>query len=141
MNSLNWNYFDKFEGILNKYMEDSGEGNTKASQIVTAVNKLIYKWYNDGDVYDNTYYLTGWANDLSSFANWLENYTEEGDKILSQIFTTRDADGYEMILKELADTFLNEDTLSKYAKKEKEGTIYECIGSYKFEEYQEEWYE
>ena len=45
--------FDKFEPIIDKYMPDIGEGDSLASQMVTAVNKLIYKWYNDGDVYDN----------------------------------------------------------------------------------------
>lgn len=67
--AVNWNYFDKFEAITVKYMPDYGEGETIASQAVTAVNKLIYKWYNDGDVFDNTKYLEGWWNDLSSYAN------------------------------------------------------------------------
>ena len=45
-------YFDKFEALVDKYMPMRGEGETAASQIVTAVNKLIYKWYNDGDVFE-----------------------------------------------------------------------------------------
>ena len=137
---MNWNYFDKFESIIDKYMEMSGEGNTKASQVVTAVNKLIYKWYNDGDVYDNTCYLTGWANDLSSYANWLAKYTDENvDAILSEVFFARNDEEYEMILKNLADYLLREDLLEEYEKEEKIGSIYECDGNFKFEEYSEEY--
>ena len=66
---VDWNYYDKIEALIDKYMSDRGEGENKASQTVTAINKLVYKWYNDGDVYDNTHYLDGWANDISSYAN------------------------------------------------------------------------
>ena len=69
-----WSSFDIFEDVIEKYMPAKGEGKTMASQIVTAVNKLIYKWFNDGDIYDNNYFLTGWCNDLSSYANWLYEY-------------------------------------------------------------------
>ena len=61
-----WSYFNKFKELNNKYLPDMGEGETKATQVVTAVTKLVYKWYNDGDVYDNTYMMKGWCNDLSS---------------------------------------------------------------------------
>ena len=64
-------YFNKFKQINDSYLPDTGEGDTMATQICTAVNKLIYGWYNDGDVYDNTYMIDGWCNDLSSYANWL----------------------------------------------------------------------
>ena len=135
-----WNYFDKFESIIDKYMEMSGEGNTKASQVVTAVNKLIYKWYNDGDVYDNTCYLTGWANDLSSYANWLAKYTDENvNGILSEVFFAKNDDDYEEILKNLADYLLKEELLEEYSKEEKIGSIYECDGNFRFEEYSEEY--
>ena len=50
MKGVSWGYFNKFDDILNKYMPFTGEGKTMASQLVTAVNKLVYKWYNDGDV-------------------------------------------------------------------------------------------
>lgn len=128
---VNWEYFDKFEEVTDKYMLPRGEGDTVASQIVTAINKLVYKWYNDGDVYDNTWAMEGWCNDLSSYANWLYKYTNA--TMLCEIencFTHAD---YELLLKELADTFLNEDVLSRY-EMEKIGTIYECDGIFKFVE-------
>lgn len=130
MNKVDWSYYNKFEEINKKYLPDRGEGETKASQMVTAINKLIYKWYNDGDVYDNTCYLQGWCNDLSSFANWLAGYIDGAVDILDRIFNV-DEDGYEMILKDLADTYLNEEQILNYTT-EKEGSIYNSIGRYKF---------
>ena len=70
-----WDYFDRYEALISRYMPESDEGDTMASQVVTAVNKLVYKWYNDGDVFDNAHYIEGWANDLSSYANWLVKWS------------------------------------------------------------------
>ena len=37
-------------GILtDKYLPSEGQGENKASQLVTATNKIIYGWYNNGD--------------------------------------------------------------------------------------------
>lgn len=128
---VDWGYFDKFKEVIDKYMLPRGEGDTVASQIVTAINKLVYKWYNDGDVYDNTYWPDGWCNDLSSYANWL--YKNVGATMLGNIGFCETHSDYELILKELADTFLNEDVLAKY-EIEKIGTIYECDGIFQISE-------
>lgn len=138
MNKVDWNYFDKFENIIDKYMESRGEGNTKASQLVTAINKLIYKWYNDGDVFDNTCYLTGWANDLSSYANWIANNIEGAEDILDQVFISRNDEDYEELLKNLADKYLNENILTELNKVEKVDSIYKAEGKYEFNEYNED---
>lgn len=142
--SVDWGYFDKFKTILDQYMPDEGEGENKASQTVTAINKLIYKWYNDGDVFDNTHYLEGWANDLSSYANWLYNNVEGANSILNLIEECKTDDDYERLLKDLADEFLVEDILKEFAQEAKIGSIYECNGPFEFSEYEEEeedWYE
>ena len=130
---MDWDYFNKFEDVVEKYMPSMGEGETIASQIVTAVNKLIYKWYNDGDVFDNTYHLEGWCNDLSSYANWLYKNVLETKNILSDIVKIYSEDEYEKLLANLADLTLNEDFLGKY-KREKIGTIYRCNGVFEFVE-------
>lgn len=122
--------FDKFEPIIDKYMPDIGEGDSLASQMVTAVNRLIYKWYNDGDVFDNNYALSGWLNDLSSFANWLYKYVKETRPILNRIYKIKDETGYEYILLALARLVLTEDFLSKYSDKVKTGSIYRCDGPF-----------
>ena len=135
--AVSWNYYDKFEALTDKYMPVRGEGETKASQIVTAVNKLIYKWYNDGDVYDNSYVLEGWVNDLSDYANWLWEHTE-AHEILDKIFQCYNNSMYEDLLKELADKLLDEKYLEEENKVEKVGTIYKCDGKFKFVEEDEE---
>lgn len=135
--AVDWGYYDKFEELNEKYLPVRGEGETKATQIVTAVNKLIYKWYNDGDVYDNSYVLEGWANDLSDYANWLWEHTEAND-ILDKVFNCYNNSQYEDLLKELADKLLDEEYLEKENKIEKVGTIYDCDGKFQFVEYEED---
>ena len=137
--SVDWSYYDKFEDLINKYMPDEGEGETLASQIVTAVNKLIYKWYNDGDVFDNVNSgLNGWANDLSDYANWLYKYAPgDAPSILKNIYGMGDESDYETLLKELADNLLDENLLSSL-EKAKQGSIYDCDGPFEFSIYDED---
>ena len=132
---VDWSYYDKveIEAINGKYLPASGEGETMATQIVTAVNKLVYKWYNDGDVYDNTGYMTGWANDLSSYANWLRKYTGAAN-VLDRIHECYTDSDYEDLLKALADQLLDDEDLEGWAKLEKIDSIYEAEGPYRFEE-------
>ena len=142
---MDWSYFDKFDGICDKYLPVRGEGNTVAAQIVTAVCKLVYKWYNDGDVFDNTHFLKGWANDLSSYANWLRKYTESARYILDNIDSIKTSEEYEQMLADLADTLLKDEYLESMLKEEKIGSVYNCDGPYEFvqdsydEEYDEEY--
>ena len=142
---VNWDYYNKFDELNDKYLPIRGEGNTIATQIVTIVNKLVYKWYNDGDVFENTHCLDGWANDLSDYANWLYENTKDAWKILNKISDCKDGSDYEDLLKELADTFLNKEFLEEQNKLEKVGTIYKCDGKFKFlESYdddEDDWYD
>lgn len=142
--SVDWSYFDKFKEINEKYLPDRGEGESYASQVVTAVNKLVYKWYNDGDVYDNTHSLNGWWNDLSSYANWLCTYSDGPvQEILYQIFDISTEGEYEDLLKELADMLLDSKNLEIASKVDAMGSIYKCDGPFRFEEQydedEEEW--
>ena len=137
MSGVDWNYFDKFDVLDRKYLPSWGEGENMATQIITAVCKLIYKWYNDGDVYDNTHYMVGWANDLSSYANWLDKYTG-ATYILDRIEDCKTDDGYEHILKDLADAMYDVEFLAMMEKKQKVGTIYDCDGKFKFVERDDE---
>ena len=132
--SVEWSYFDKFEDIVNKWVPVSGEGHNAGSQAATAVLKLIYKWYNDGDVYDNQHGLTGWWNDISSYANWLDEYVDGCSSILSRIFEIGvDEDAYSEILKDLADLVLNDNFLESLANEYDNDTvdsIYDCDGQF-----------
>lgn len=135
--SVDWDYYNKFDALNKLYLPDEGEGDTMASQIVTAINKLVYKWYNDGDVYDNTHHLEGWGNDLSSYANWLYNHAEGTRTILNSIFDVYDDSDYEDLLKKLTDLVLNEEYLKKYDKSTI-GSIYEEEGPFKWRNTSEE---
>ena len=108
-----------------------------ASQIVTAVNKLVYKWYNDGDVYDNTHYLEGWANDLSDYANWLSENID--NRIVRDILFAgayaKTGDDYEEHLFSLCEIVMDEAFLEEYAGKAKAGSIYDCSGEYSYRDY------
>ena len=128
---VDWSYFDKFEAMTDKYLPRIGEGTTYATQIVTAVTKLVYKWYNDGDVYDNTAYLQGWCNDIATFANWLYKYTDTQD-ILMRVYDAYDDDDYEEILKDLADALLDEKFLADADKQEVKGSVYKCDEPFRF---------
>lgn len=137
--AVDWGYYDKFDGINDKYLPMRGEGETKATQIVTAVSKLVYKWYNDGDVFDNTKYLKGWANDLSSYANWLYHHTTESvQKILDTVYDCCGDSEYEDLLQELTDELFKEVYLAEQDKIKKEFTIYNYDGKFKFIEYDED---
>lgn len=131
--SREWSEFNRFEEVDEKYLPVRGEGDTVATQITTAVSKLVYKWFNDGDTYDNTYWLEGWCNDLSSYANWLYMNVEETRPILSKIETVASYGDYEDLLYELCETVQTMEFL-KDKEVEKIGTVYECKGPFRFVE-------
>ena len=134
--SVDWNYYSDpgFKEVERLYLPDRGEGDSKASQIVTAITKLVYKWYNDGDVYDNTGHLEGWANDLSSYANWLYKYVPSLRVILDRVYDCYGDDDYEDLLKDLAEIIRHTENLEKYTDKPTVGTIYDCDGPFEFRE-------
>lgn len=136
--SVDWSKFDKFEEVNKMYLPNYGEGDTMATQIATAVNKIIYKYFNDGDVFDNTHYLNGRVNDLSSYANWLYNNVDDCDTILEKIYNIRSEGEYEDMLYELAEHCLSEDFLENYGESKKVGSIYEADGPFKFEDIEED---
>lgn len=132
--SISWDYYNqpKFMKIENKYLPDIGEGETMAEQIVTATTKLVYKHYNDGDVFDNVNSnLNSW-NDLSDYANWLYYNARSTKHILKKIYRMSSEDKYKELLKELVDLTNNEEYLKDYANKPKFGTIYDQEGPFEY---------
>lgn len=141
--AVEWSYYEKFDEMLEKHLPVMGEGESLGSQIVTAVNKLIYKWYNDGDVYDNTGFLKGWCNDLSSYANWLDTHCklEIGNK-LSKIYEIHNEIEYEDLLKNVADVLFESDFIEFMSMLPKDGSIYSCKGKFRFvdnDESEDDW--
>lgn len=127
-----WSSFDKYGPIIDKYMPSRGEGDTLASQAVTAVNKIIYKWFNDGDVYDNQYSMKGWENDLSSYANWLYEHVQSTKAVLDEISECHDDKDYEELLDDLAYVVFNEDLLERLETSNKQDSIYNCKGPFEW---------
>lgn len=138
--SVAWSYYDTplINSINEKYLPDNGEGDTLATQMVTAINKLIYKWYNDGDVFDNNYGMEGWANDLSSYANWLYKYIPFTRMALDQIYDCFNSNEYEELLKELANICLDSEFVEQLAEKPKQGSVYDCDGPFSFKDYDDD---
>ena len=133
--AVEWSYYNKQElkDIEETYLPARGEGESMASQIVTATAKLVYKWYNDGDVFDNTGFMTGWCNNLSSYANWLHKYVEGTASSLDGIHDCSSDSDYEDLLKELVDLTNTVEFLQEYHEP-KQGSIYNCDGPFVFKE-------
>ena len=132
--AVNWNDYGQFSDILHQYLPARGEGDSKATQLVTAVNKLVYKWYNDGDVYDNTGALEGWENDLSSYANWIYKYNPSYRSLLDRVFECYTDDDYESLLWDISEKTFQPKFLQALAAKDAVGSIYDCNGPYEFKE-------
>lgn len=129
----------EFEGLVfDQYLPNIGEGETMATQIATAVCKLVYKWFNDGDVYDNvTSPMQGWYNDLSSYANWLAKYVSGAKMILDMVFDCFGEDEYTEILYDLCMS-IGADDMAEFNKVEKVGSVYDCDGDYQFSDWDDE---
>ena len=133
---LTWADFStpETDAMEKKYLPRTGEGENMATQTVTAVCKLIYKWFNDGDVFDNTYALEGWANDLSSYANWLDGHVPEAADVLARIENVTGEDDYTRLLYDLMNATLNQGLLSTLETIPATDSVYDCDGPYEFKE-------
>ena len=134
--SHSWSDFKstKSDILSKKYLPEYGDGNNQATQAVTAASKLIYKWFNDGDVYDNNYALEGWANDISGSANWLYNYVEGAADILNRIKRIDSEDEYVDILWDIYNLVFDKDLLAELKTKPKVGDAYNEEGPFEYTE-------
>jgi hypothetical protein len=132
-----WDDFEKFDNITKPYFVSEGEGKTKASQLVIALCKLIYRWFNDGDVYDNSV-LEGWCNDISDEGNWIYKNFSEVQPLMEKVHSYLTNDEYTELLYSLAETLLTAENLERLAQEPTKGTIYDCEGPFEFNEYEEE---
>lgn len=132
--------FNKFESVIEKYLPDCGEGITKATQAITALNNLVYRWFNDGDVFDNTYGLCAGFNNLSTYANWLYNNIPELRPILDRIKEyDLTENGYTELLMDACETVMrNETMLTALDYQPAVGSIYEEKGPFEFIEFDDE---
>lgn len=130
--SVDWSEFDTPESneINEMYLPNEGEGDTMATQAVTAVNKLISQWYNNGEVFDNRGGFGSTVNECSSYANWLANYVDGAEDILEFTCDTNFESHYEDGLKRLFDFVFNKSLLEELANKPAVSSIYDETGSF-----------
>ena len=141
-------WYNKYHDVVDKYMPNYGEGETRASQTVTAMNRIVYKWYNDGDVFDNHWKYEnydGWANDLSPEGNWLYSFgPRQLAYIMPDVNLCESEEDYEDILKMMCDICFDEDELKNLDELAKEDSIYTFSGGpfsceYEDEDEDEDW--
>ena len=133
---LDYGYFDRFDEVLYIYRPKTiRQGETKATQLAVAIKILIFEWYEENGVYDNTELVKYSGINLTNYANWIYNNYPESRQILDRVYTIYHAAGYDMILKDLADKFLDKDFLSKEHKKPACGSIFETKGKFKFKDW------
>ena len=128
---IEWSDFNKFEKV-DEYLPSEGEGETKATQISTAVSKLIYKWFNDGDTPDNVHSLKGWYNDLSDYANWLQTNIDEFKGIYRLFVDCSTDDDYAQLLFKICKKTEEKGFMEKYDSCKKVGSVYDCYGPFQF---------
>lgn len=129
-----------YQRAVGEFLPDRGEGDNLATQTVTAVNRLVWGWYNDGDVYDNTKTSLGWANDLSSYANWLYKYVPRTQTALEGIYSAYNDDEYENLLEDIIDAAMDYEDLSNDSERPAKGSIYGCDGPFAWEEPEDDEY-
>ena len=122
------------------YLPTYGDGDSMATQIATAVNKLVYRWFNDGDVFDNSMTgLEGWCNDISGSANWLYRYVPEVKSYLERAFRSIGANEYESILYDVFKaTLCDEALMTRYSEQPKVGDAYSEDGPFEIVEWEED---
>lgn len=124
-----------FKDVTDEFMPSYGEGDNKLTQFLVAANKLIYRWYNDGDVFDSCNGL-GWANDISGSANWLYKYSNDNKikALLDKIYNIYSEKEYERnIIKPLEaylDRLASTDYFKELAAQPKVGNVYNEEGNF-----------
>lgn len=95
------------DAVFKPYFVAEWEGETMASQLVTACCKIVYRYYNDGDRYDRVN-----CAGLGTYSAWIRKHC----------FKLKTSDNYEEKLKYLIIRTI--ENVSKYANEPKKGSIY-----------------
>lgn len=110
-----WSEYNQFEDILNRYLPDVGQGDTKASQAVTCINKLILAFYKDSDISSKV---------VQDCTNWLYTYLPATRRYLTPLESAESMNDYSDALYALADKILDERSLQTLAKQSTCGQVY-----------------
>lgn len=123
--------FDLFNEILNTYMPKTGEGDTLASQIATAVAKIGYRWFNDGDTVSSNWMVQSEtdAGGLAQYANWLYVNVPEAKPLFRSWISRFDHESvsdseYVDFLYNMCEVLLEPDLLEGYSAEPVKDSIY-----------------
>lgn len=122
----------KYQYYMEKYATEYEEETCKAHQIAGAINRLYYQWYQNGSVFDYSMPFGTDCTNVSTYANWLDEYTDEAGEILSTFTQCKTGSDYDELLLKLCDVFLDEEYLSQYVNESKVDNIYTCCGRFKY---------
>ena len=53
--SSGWIESPKFEKLTKEYMPASGEADNELGEVLRSINRVVYRYYNDGDVWNRGY--------------------------------------------------------------------------------------
>lgn len=129
--ALNRSDIDKYYEVLTQYLPDTGEGDTMATQLATAVDRIVYRWFNDGE--------TIWTDECQPFADWLWQNIDGIDAVIDDMnqymfvgfpyikdWTFRGI--YENCLKKILDIATDRDLLNDLDSRPKEGSVFDSQG-------------
>ena len=128
--AFSWDDASKYSEVLDQYLPNVGEGDTIATQASTAVSRIGYRWFNDGD--------TIWTDECQSCADWLYENIDGVKPVIDSLneymfacmpsINRKLYDLYGDKLKEIIDAVADENLLKELNDRPLAGSIYNCEG-------------
>jgi|13_taG_2_1085334.scaffolds.fasta_scaffold08455_5 hypothetical protein len=127
---------DRNEPLYDELVPGSGKADTIQGEMLRAINRIVYRYYNDGDEY-HTGYGTETAGPAHSF---LVNANHPLRSLVSKLF--KDGTNYEQTIKDVLDAILDhiESRQGKYTPNT-EGDMFDFEPEFEDNEYEEDDYD
>ena len=133
-----WPDNKEFEALFDQYVPDEGHADTVGGELIRAVNKIVYRYYNDGDRVG-----VGYGNETCNpAARFIETNTKL-EPLASKLWDYRPNEEYEKVLADLMQETIKickEDNLFNKPNTDDMNNYTDPIDS-KWEEDEEEWYD
>jgi hypothetical protein len=125
---------DRNEPLYDELVPGSGKADTVEGEMLRAINRIVYRYYNDGDEY-HTGYGTETAGPAHSF---LVNANHPLRSLVSKLF--KDGTNYEQTIKDVLDAILDhiESRRGKYTPNSED--MYDYEPEFEDDEFEEEDY-
>ena len=133
-----WPDNKEFEALFDQYVPDQGHADTVGGELIRAVNKIVYRYYNDGDRVGVDY-----GNETCNpAARFIETNTKL-EPLASKLWDYRPNEEYEKVLADLMQETIKickEDNLFNKSNTDDMNNYTDPIDS-KWEDDEEEWYD